>query len=128
MYFLLIDDDQTANFISRKLIERTFESPRVMTAKNSAETLIKLHKKNNDLPNAIFLDINLGIETGWEILDKIKELKEMGAINKIPKVFILSSSIFDGDKQKAKEYDNVLSYISKPLSIDKLEDIKILLN
>ena len=53
---------------------------------------------------------------------------EKGAIKKIPNIVILSSSIYDGDKEKAKEHENVVSYVSKPLSVDKLENIKILLN
>jgi len=128
MNFLLVDDDSTANFIAKKLIERTFKSSRINVAKNSKETLGNLKTKSNEFPNAIFLDINLGIESGWEILEKILKLKEKGQIKKIPNIIILSSSIYDGDKEKAKEHNNVISYVSKPLSIDKLESIKILLN
>jgi len=128
MNFLLVDDDSTANFIAKKLIERTFKSSRINVAKNSKETLGNLKSEKAEFPNTIFLDINLGIENGWEILDKILRLKEKGSIKKIPNIIILSSSIYDGDKEKAKDHDNVVSFISKPLSIDKLEDIKILLN
>jgi len=128
MNFLLVDDDSTANFIAKKLIERTFKSSRINVAKNSKETLGNLKSEKAEFPNTIFLDINLGIENGWEILDKILRLKEKGSIKKIPNIIILSSSIYDGDKEKAKDHDNVVSFISKPLSIDKLENIKILLN
>ena len=128
MNFLLVDDDSTANFIAKKLIERTFKSSRINVAKNSKETLGNLKSEKGEFPNTIFLDINLGIENGWEILDKILRLKEKGSIKKIPNIIILSSSIYDGDKEKAKDHDNVVSFISKPLSIDKLENIKILLN
>ena len=128
MNFLLVDDDSTANFIAKKLIEKTFKSSRINVAKNSKETLGNLKSEKAEFPNTIFLDINLGIENGWEILDKILRLKEKGSIKKIPNIIILSSSIYDGDKEKAKDHDNVVSFISKPLSIDKLEDIKILLN
>lgn len=128
MNFLLVDDDSTANFIAKKLIERTFKSSRINVAKNSKETLGNLKSEKAEFPNAIFLDINLGIENGWEILDKILRLKKKGSIKKIPNIIILSSSIYDGDKEKAKDHDNVVSFISKPLSIDKLENIKILLN
>ena len=128
MNFLLVDDDSTANFIAKKLIERAFKSSRINVAKNSKETLGNLKSEKEEFPNAIFLDINLGIENGWEILEKILRLKEKGSIKKIPNIIILSSSIYDGDKEKAKDHDNVVSFISKPLSIDKLENIKILLN
>ncbi len=128
MNFLLVDDDSTANFIAKKLIERAFKSSRINVAKNSKETLGNLKSEKGEFPNAIFLDINLGIENGWEILEKILRLKEKGSIKKIPNIIILSSSIYDGDKEKAKDHDNVVSFISKPLSIDKLENIKILLN
>lgn len=128
MNILLVDDDNTANFIAKRLIEKTFQSTRINVAKNSKETLVKLKNQKDEFPNAIFLDINLGIENGWEILDKILKLKEKGAIKKIPNIVILSSSIYDGDKEKAKEHENVVSYVSKPLSVDKLENIKILLN
>ena len=128
MNILLVDDDNTANFIAKRLIEKTFQSTTINVAKNSKETLVNLKNQKDEFPNAIFLDINLGIENGWEILDKILKLKEKGAIKKIPNIVILSSSIYDGDKEKAKEHENVVSYVSKPLSVDKLENIKILLN
>ena len=128
MNILLVDDDNTAKFIAKRLIEKTFQSTRINVAKNSKETLVNLKNQKDEFPNAIFLDINLGIENGWEILDKILKLKEKGAIKKIPNIVILSSSIYDGDKEKAKEHENVVSYVSKPLSVDKLENIKILLN
>lgn len=128
MNILLVDDDNTANFIAKRLIEKTFQSTRINVAKNSKETLVNLKNQKDEFPNAIFLDINLGIENGWEILDKILKLKEKGAIKKIPNIVILSSSIYEGDKEKAKEHENVVSYVSKPLSVDKLENIKILLN
>ena len=128
MNILLVDDDNTANFIAKRLIEKTFQSTRINVAKNSKETLVNLKNQKDEFPNAIFLDINLGIENGWEILDKILKLKEKRSDKKIPNIVILSSSIYDGDKEKAKEHENVVSYVSKPLSVDKLENIKILLN
>ena len=128
MNILLVDDDNTANFIAKRLIERTFKSSRINVAKNSKETLGNLKNQKEEFPNAIFLDINLGIESGWEVLEKILKLKEKGKIKKIPNIIILSSSIYEGDKEKAKKHDNVVSFVSKPLSVDKLENIKILLN
>ena len=82
MNILLVDDDNTANFIAKRLIEKTFQSTRINVAKNSKETLVNLKNQKDEFPNAIFLDINLGIENGWEILDKILKLKEKGAIKK----------------------------------------------
>ena len=62
------------------------------------------------------------------MLEEINCLKKNNTIKELPNVVVLSSSIYEGDMQKAKEYKNVLSYVTKPLSVDKLNAIKTLLN
>jgi CheY-like chemotaxis protein len=66
------------------------------------------------LPDVILLDINMPIMDGWDFLEWYKVNKE-GFARKIP-VFMVSSSIDWRDIERAKSYDSVMDYISKPLT------------
>jgi len=66
------------------------------------------------------LDINMPIMNGWDFMDAIKEK----GMDKNVSVIILTSSINNADKIKAKKYDMVVDYVEKPLSIEHLNRLK----
>ncbi|MDO7742963.1 MAG: response regulator, partial [Pedobacter sp.] len=77
------------------------------------------NSQNLDLPDLIFLDINMPIMTGWEFLVEYEKL----SINKMIPVYMLSSSIFQNDIDKAKTFPNVKDFMSKPMSNNQLINI-----
>jgi CheY-like chemotaxis protein len=76
-------------------------------------------RETDSLPDLILLDINMPVLNGWEFLDAIKENEKFLSIP----IYILTSSINDEDKTKAKEYPNIKDYIVKPLTREKLVSI-----
>jgi CheY-like chemotaxis protein len=56
---------------------------------------------------------------GWEFLDEYRRLN-IDPLGK-SKIFIISSSVFSNDINKAKSYPLVKNFISKPLSVDKIK-------
>jgi CheY-like chemotaxis protein len=81
-----------------------------------------MQKKGLDkLPDYILLDINMPIMNGWDFLDEYKRLS-IDPLGKT-KIYIISSSVFSNDINKAKSYNLVKSFISKPLSVEKIKEM-----
>jgi CheY-like chemotaxis protein len=122
---LLVDDDEINNFISIKLIKKALLTSDIMACLNgkfAIDQLVDIQKHDPDkLPDYIFLDINMPIMNGWEFLDEYKRLN-LDPMGKI-KIFIISSSVFSNDINRAKSYPVVKSFISKPLSVEKIKEL-----
>lgn len=122
---LLIDDDEINNFISIKLIKKALVNTDISACLNgrfAIEELVELQKQDpSKLPDFILLDINMPIMNGWEFLDEYKRLN-IDPLGK-SKIYIISSSVFSNDINKARSYPLVKSFISKPLSVEKIKDM-----
>jgi len=122
---LLVDDDEINNFISIKLIRKALFNADItacLNGKFAIDQLVEMQRKGADkLPDYILLDINMPIMNGWEFLDEYKRLG-IDPYGKT-KIFIISSSVFSNDINKARSYPLVKSFISKPLSVDKIKEM-----
>ena len=122
---LLVDDDEINNFISIKLIKKALiytEINACLDGSYAISELLAIQEKNpDDLPDYILLDINMPIMNGWEFLDEYKRLG-IDPLGK-SKIYIISSSVFSNDINKAKSYDLVKDFISKPLNVDKIREL-----
>lgn len=122
---LLVDDDEINNFISIKLIKKALISTEIVACLNgkfAIEELVEMQRKGPEkLPDYILLDINMPIMNGWEFLDEYKRLN-IDPLGKT-KIYIISSSVFSNDINKARSYPLVKSFISKPLSVEKIKEM-----
>jgi CheY-like chemotaxis protein len=122
---LLVDDDEINNFISIKLIKKALMNTEIMACLNgkfAIDRLVEIQRNDpSRLPDYILLDINMPIMNGWEFLDEYKRLN-IDANGKT-KIFIISSSVFSNDINKARSYPLVKDFISKPLNVDKIVEL-----
>ena len=122
---LLVDDDEINNFISIKLIKKALLNTEIMACLNgkfAIDQLVEIQRKDPDkMPDYILLDINMPIMNGWEFLDEFKRLN-IDSVGKC-KIFIISSSVFSNDINKARSYPLVKDFISKPLNVDKIKEL-----
>ena len=89
---------------------------------NADDALKFLNNATQDnLPDIIFLDINMPGMDGWEFLDDLQNISQTA--QKQIKVIILSSSHFDIDIEKSKHFKSVAEYVSKPLTTEILESL-----
>jgi len=113
---LLVDDDEINNFISIKLIKKALMNTEIMACLNgkyAIDQLMEIQKADPEkLPDYILLDINMPIMNGWEFLDEFK-----------CKIYIISSSVFSNDINKARSYPLVKDFISKPLNVEKIVEL-----
>lgn len=114
--FLVVDDDAISNLISELTIRRTWKEARVRLFTEPEKALDYID--DADIPwgskVALFLDINMPTMTGWEFLERLG--RKPISVTKNIKIFILSSSIDDRDRQKALSNPLVAGFLSKPLT------------
>ena len=89
---------------------------------NGIDLLLDIQKNDpSRMPDYILLDINMPIMNGWEFLDEYTRLN-IDPLNKC-KVYIISSSVFSNDINKARSYPIVKDFISKPLNVEKIREL-----
>lgn len=123
----LIDDDEINNFICANILKKISFSHDVVAFESGTEALEALKTtlllgECDQIPDVIFLDINMPIMNGWDFLEEYKLLKNQ--INKTVSLFMLSSSIYQADVEKSKQYGEVVDFVTKPLNADILNEIK----
>jgi CheY-like chemotaxis protein len=122
---LLVDDDEINNFISIKLIKKVLLNTEIIACLNgkfAIDELLEISRKDpNKLPDYILLDINMPIMNGWEFLDEY--IKQKIDPEGKTKIYIISSSVFSNDISKAKSYPQVKDFISKPLNVEKINEL-----
>ena len=122
---MLVDDNDTDNFISKRIIEITkFASDvEVKNSGKSALEYLREHENIEDkLPNLIFLDINMPIVDGFIFLYEFEKFSE--SIKDKCKVVILSSSDNKRDIDKIVNNNHVIKFITKPLTEAALREFK----
>jgi len=125
---LLVDDDDTSNFISEIIINKSSITDSINTVKNGSEALsfVSNHclKEMCDeaCPNLIFLDLHMPVMDGFDFLNELKE--KMPNHSNCFKIYVLSSSNNPVDIDKAKEY-NIEGYIIKPLNLEKIKELQL---
>jgi CheY-like chemotaxis protein len=119
--FIVIDDDPINNRICEKVINYVFPEAEVQTFTDpeTAIAYIKaLYSGTTERQATLFLDINMPTLSGWEFLEVFEgfdaQLKERF------KIFMLSSSVDQRDKDQAAKNKNVSGYLEKPLNRESL--------
>jgi len=118
---LVIDDDDINIFIIKKIVEKTGHNVSMVAKANGLMAIdyLKTTLGQDNFPHLILIDINMPVLNGWEFLDAYAELN----INKRVDMYMLSSSVYENDIEKAKTYLKVRGFISKPLSIERLIEL-----
>jgi len=123
---LLVDHNDTDNFISKRIIEITKFARRVEVKGSGKGALdyLKEHQNNpEDIPNIIFLDINMPIVDGFVFLYEFEKFNEL--VRSKCKVIILSSSDNKRDIDKIVNNNHVIKFITKPLTEVALDEIRL---
>jgi CheY-like chemotaxis protein len=125
---MLVDDNDTDNFIHKRVIELTGFSKNIVV-KNSGKTALEYIESNlsniSNLPDVIFLDINMPIVDGFVFLFEYENFPE--EVKQKCKIAILSSSDNKRDIDRIVDNEYVINFITKPLSEEALADLKKIL-
>ncbi len=125
---MLVDDNDTDNFISKRIIEITKFAKRIEIKNSGKSALQYLEQEQNNpanLPDLIFLDINMPIVDGFVFLFEFEMFPE--ELKKKCKIVILSSSDNKRDIEKIVDNEYVVKFITKPLTEAALNEVKPLI-
>ncbi|MEN8251433.1 MAG: response regulator [Bacteroidota bacterium] len=121
---MLVDDNDTDNFISKRIIEITNFAKNVVV-KNSGKSALdylEAYKDSPDeIPDIIFLDINMPIVDGFVFLYEYEKFNN--TVKDKCRVIILSSSDNKRDIDKIVNNDYVIKFVTKPLTEKTLDEI-----
>ncbi len=127
---LCVDDDLITLSICSIVMQKANFCEEIITLNNGKEAVDfyknlsnqVLEKTEANVPELVFLDLNMPIMNGWDFLDSF----EADYLSLFPKtiVYILSSSVDPIDLEKSKSYASVKGFISKPLTKVILANIK----
>lgn len=119
---LLVDDDETANFLSRLVLRRAGVTEPVLVAENGQQALQVLTTNctpdNPQCPDLILLDVNMPVMNGLEFLAAYQHLplSHQRAIV----IVLLTSTALPRDVDQLQGLP-VAGMIEKPLTVDKFQ-------
>jgi CheY-like chemotaxis protein len=119
----IIDNNSTYVYGFKKMISLKNAGQQVTHFNNGVEAIDYLKNPLNafNLPDIIFLDINMPVMNGWEFMNEFVEIKSQ--LRKKISIYILSASADINDIERAKNISDISDYILKPVDWCRLEGI-----
>lgn len=118
---LLVDDDDTTNFLNKSLIKRAQVTDEILVATNGLEALRVLHttctSASAQCPALILLDVNMPVMNGIEFLEAYQKLT-LAQEQKII-IVLLTTTVLTRDLERVQQLP-IASVLDKPLTTDKL--------
>jgi response regulator RpfG family c-di-GMP phosphodiesterase len=90
-------------------------------AYNQPRKALSYLKNDHKFPDIILLDINMPLLNGWDFVNEFTHIKKNK--NKSCILNLLTSSDSMDDIRKAESFDEIVAYISKPLTIEDFKEI-----
>ncbi len=113
--YIIIDDDRINNLVCNLVLKRTLGAVEttIFTVPEEGLAFIQNEYSKNLKPTILFLDINMPTLTSWEFMEQFEKFSE--EVKNQIRIYILSSSVDQRDKDKAKANKYIKGFISKPL-------------
>jgi len=118
---MVIDDNEIDLYIAEMLMATAGFAEKVVCVKSAKEALAylkPLYADPDELPQFIFLDINMPEMTGFDFLNEYQHLPENIRKNCI--IMMLTTSLNQDDRMQAERNQFVRKFLNKPLDRDKL--------
>ena len=123
---LLVDDDEISNFINERKLRNSSISEQLdvcISGIRAMQLLKEILDSGQPAPEVILLDINMPIMDGFGFLEEFVALPSEFIAS--VRIAMLTSSLEKEEIRRSYEYKNVVDFINKPLTTDK---IKLLLS
>jgi len=120
----VIDDDEVFQLIIRKQIEMKKIDCEILKFYNGQEAFDYLRENadlNGNIPDLVMLDVNMPVKDGWGFLEDYHTLPASvrGRIN----LYMVTSSVIQSDIDRARSNDDIVDFVSKPITNDKLVEL-----
>ena len=118
----LVDDDHISNFLTGKILENAGFCEELIIFQDAHRALLALEdiiRSGGPMPEMILFDLNMPEMDGWGFIERFSSLS---ISNPLP-TFIYTSSIDPSDREKSESYKAITDFVTKPLTIPKLDKI-----
>ena len=121
--FIIIDDDDIFLKLGKMYLElgNCTSSVTLYNDATMALDIITGMLEHIDKKLVVFLDLNMPILNGFGFLDLIQQVPN--AFDEKLSVYIMTSSLNDDDLERAQNYPIVKKYLSKPMTMDMVNEI-----
>lgn len=112
----VIDDNDVYQFVMKNSINKLNPNIKILAYLNGEEGIVSLKKMIEDhkpLPDVILLDINMPIMDGWEFMNEFIKIKSQ--LPRVMPIYLTTSSLDASDIDKAKRYEDITGFLSKPI-------------
>lgn len=120
LHILIIDDEEDCNFVTKLVLKKAGYTGRVTCYTSAAEALDHM-RRGSDLPDLMFVDINMPAVSGFEFLATCEA--EALLPNGLTSVVMFSSSNRPSDLERALSFRSVMGYVEKALSVESFERV-----
>ena len=118
--FILVDDSLLDLFIHKKMISISNIAESIITFSSAEDALQHLQDNEDELEESIMLlDLQMPGMNGFKFIEVFATLSDK--IKRSIRIFILSSTVDQGDIKKAKENPFIEDMISKPVDVNLLK-------
>jgi CheY-like chemotaxis protein len=108
---LLVDDDETTNFVNQLMLEDLEVTDRILVAYNGREALTLIQQEC--CPMLILLDINMPVMNGFEFMEAYERLESVYKQSVV--VVMLTTSLNPKDVNRLQEMP-IQGFFNKPLT------------
>lgn len=121
--FIIIDDDDIFLKLGKMYLElgNCTSSVTLYNDATMALDIITGMLEHIDKKLVVFLDLNMPILNGFGFLDLIQQVPN--AFDEKLSVYIMTSSLNEDDLERAQNYPIVKKYLSKPMTMDMVNEI-----
>ncbi len=110
----LIDSDPICTFLNQKLIGCIDAGIQVVPVNNPEKAIDYLRGLKTLDHTLVLLDVCMPSMSGFELLDTLCSHRQQ-----LPSIAVLTASIHERDRKKVTDYPFLLSYVEKPLTVEK---------
>lgn len=124
-HLLLLDDEDVFNFIHHQIVFALNPTIQISATTSGEQALEFLNVRagfSEALPDVIFVDINMPEINGFEFMT-IYQREIEPRLPRKPKIYMVTSSLFESDREKASHFKAVTGFLEKPVSADNIREI-----
>lgn len=121
---VVIDDNSIDLIINSKVVQLVNVGKTIFKNDSAEDVLINLNERiigGLKAPDLILLDIMMPLVTGLDFLDQIDKMP--AEFIEGLKIVMVTSSLDPGDYSLAMSHKNVIAFLGKPLTPQKLESV-----
>jgi CheY-like chemotaxis protein len=122
---IIIDDDPISSKIAALSIKKGIPEKQCIIYNNpeiALKDIVALRNNQPELNPLLLIDINMPEMNGWEFIEALNE--QMPETDNQYLGMILSSSVDPADIDKAKSYQRIVKFLTKPFTLDTTELLK----